>query len=446
MFLAVFCLLALSLVYTPWRMKRWLGWKRFWPLSAAALVWTAGYLALIMTGAYTLDSRLFAVLFVALGLLVMLGVYAFFGTLFLELSRLAVKGRKAPPKTLAWVVYILTPVLVFFGFINSQLIWVTSTTIEVPGLAKAVTLVHAPDMHLGPARGAGFLKRVLALIAEFGPDFVLYNGDLVDGNIALKPEIFDQFKDVKARQYFTTGNHEYYVNTEEVLRFVDGAGIRILLSESVPESGLNLIGMHYMNADLTTNQGHRVNDLGLDRELPKISRDPSLPDLLVHHSPVGLQYADRDGIEVYLAGHTHGGQVFPGTLLIRRNFPYYKGRYDIGNVKLLVSQGVGTFGPVMRLGTVSELQLVTLVPAHGSSSAPAPTTHAALPESATGSSGQPADASDSFGGVGDAPADAAPDATTSESAPDGSPSEPTSDASPSVPVSEAFPTGTAADE
>jgi predicted MPP superfamily phosphohydrolase len=369
-FLAVLAVLAFSSWYTPWRLVRWLGGRRWWPWTLACLAWTGGYFAVIVTGAYTLDSRLYSVLFVALGLLFMFGAYAFLATLALEALGVASRvpplrrlARRLPLRRAAWAAPALSAALVLAGFLNAQGFEVTRWEIEVTGLAAPVTLVHAPDIHLGPARGARYLAKVLAAIGELDPDFILYNGDLVDGNSALKPEVFGQFRGVGARQYFTTGNHEYYVDTDEVLSAVRGAGIRVLMSERVEESGLNLIGMQYMNADLSTDQGHRVNDLGLDHELPGIPRDPALPDLLVHHSPVGLRYAERDGVEVMLAGHTHGGQVFPGTLLIRRNFPLYRGRYDIGPVKLLVSQGVGTFGPVMRLGTFSELQYIRLVPA-----------------------------------------------------------------------------------
>ncbi|MDR1080070.1 MAG: metallophosphoesterase [Deltaproteobacteria bacterium] len=407
MFTAIMLLMILSLFYTPWRMKKWMGLKRAWPWTAAGLIWTGGYVAVLRSGAYTLDSRLFAVLFVVLGLLLMFGAFAFMGTVLLDVLRLVVK--RLPMKAAARAVCVLALAAVAYGFVHAQSFTVTRTEIEVPGLAAPVTLVHAPDVHLGPARGAGYLRRVLAAIDGLKPDFVLYNGDLVDGNIALKPEIFDQFRNVGARQYFTTGNHEYYVDTREVLDFVRNSGIRVLLSERVEESGLNLIGMHYMNGDLNSNQGHRVNDLGLDRELPKIGRDPALPDLLVHHSPVGVRYADGEGMEVYLAGHTHGGQVFPGNILVRRNFPYISGRYDVGGVKLLVSQGVGTFGPVMRLGTFSELQHITLVPAPGT--APAP--------EADGGSGHGTD-----GPASPAPGDAVPDP-----APDGPGAAGASDAS-----------------
>jgi predicted MPP superfamily phosphohydrolase len=419
MFMALMIVMLLSLFYTPWRMKKWMGLKRAWPWTAAGLAWTGGYVAVLRSGAYTLDSMFFAVLFVVLGLLLMFGAFAFMGTVLLDLLRLV--ARKLPMKAAARTVCALALAAVVFGFVQAQSFTVTRTEIQVPGLAAPVTLVHAPDVHLGPARGAGYLEKVLAAIDGLEPDFVVYNGDLVDGNIALKPEVFDQFRNVGARQYFTTGNHEYYVDTGEVLDFVRNAGIRVLLSERVEESGLNLIGMHYMNGDLNSNQGHRVNDLGLDQELPKIERDPALPDLLVHHSPVGLQYADREGMEVYLAGHTHGGQVFPGNILVRRNFPYIRGRYDVGGVKLMVSQGVGTFGPVMRLGTFSELQHITLVPAPGTAPLPAAPASGSPGASEDASPAAPASGTDGPG----LPATDGPAASLSwDSAPDPAPYEP----------------------
>jgi predicted MPP superfamily phosphohydrolase len=64
-----------------------------------------------------------------------------------------------------------------------------------------------------------------------------------------------------------------------------------------------------------------------------------------------------------LSGHMHGGQVFPGAILIGVRFPMNKGCYQVGDTTLLVSQGAGTFGPWMRLCTFNELQFITLVPA-----------------------------------------------------------------------------------
>jgi hypothetical protein len=75
-----------------------------------------------------------------------------------------------------------------------------------------------------------------------------------------------------------------------------------------------------------------------------------------------MRYAIEAGADLYLAGHTHGGQVFPGTWLIRQIFPYARGRFELDGMTLLVSQGAGTFGPPLRLGTFAEIQVIKLVP------------------------------------------------------------------------------------
>lgn len=153
----------------------------------------------------------------------------------------------------------------------------------------------------------------------------MYNGDLVDSNIALDPELFSLFKTVQAEQYFTTGNHEYYVDTDRALELIADAGIRVLRSEMLETHGIQLIGMEYMNADRETYDAHVVNTLTLQEELPKIARDTSKPTVLVHHSPVGIRYVAEENMDVMLSGHTHGGQFFPGTVLIRFRFPIYRG-------------------------------------------------------------------------------------------------------------------------
>ncbi|MFI3317379.1 MAG: hypothetical protein SNF93_07440, partial [Rikenellaceae bacterium] len=83
--------------------------------------------------------------------------------------------------------------------------------------------------------------------------------------------------------------------------------------------------------------------------------------ILLHHNPVGATYAAENGINLYLAGHTHAGQLFPATLVAGLMFEYNKGLYEYDeNMQIYVSQGTGTFGPPMRLGTHSELTIINL--------------------------------------------------------------------------------------
>lgn len=354
-------LMAVSIWYVPFRLKKLLSLKRAWPWSLLSVAVLGGYMLILYRGIYTQDNATVGAIYNVLGLLFVFFIYLFF--LMVLTHPLSVLGDRIAKRWVGIGALAVSAFLVAFGFVNVQSFDITQHDIQVKNLAQPVKIVHVPDIHLGTQRGEAYLGKVLAAIEAQNPDLVLYNGDLVDSNIALKPEVFARFASVKADQYFTTGNHEFYMDTDKALQLIAGAGIRILRSELVETHGIQLIGMEYMNADRETWDAHVVNTLTLQEELPRIARDASKPSVLVHHSPVGMRYAADGGFDLMLAGHTHGGQFFPGTFLVKYRFPLHSGRHQIDGLTLLVSQGVGTFGPWMRLGTRNEIQVVNLIPA-----------------------------------------------------------------------------------
>jgi predicted MPP superfamily phosphohydrolase len=350
-----------SLYYVAARQKKLLERKRInWVYLFFFLIVIAGYIYLFLSRAYLSENLLFAALYNVLGFLFVVHIYFFFALLITHPFSKFITGKRG--KAVNSVCFLAALALVSWGVYHSYSVKVTETVIKVKGLKAPLTIMHAPDLHLGPSRGETFLKEVVTLINEYKPNIVIYNGDVADGNISLTPEIFSLFKSVQVPQYFTTGNHEFYVDTNRELALIRGAGIRILRNENVITEGINLVGLEYMNADKEANDAHRVNNLTIEEELPKIKRDPGYPSILIHHSPVGMNYVIKEKIPVMLIGHTHGGQFFPGNFLIWLRFPKYKGRYDFDGLTLLVSQGAGTFGPPVRLGTFAEIQFITLEP------------------------------------------------------------------------------------
>ena len=353
-------LMVFSVWYVPFRLKNLLNLRKAWPLHIASAAVLGGYMLFLHKGIYTWDNAFIAVTYNVLGLLFVFFIYLFF---FLVVTHPVTHfGKRVAKRPFGIFGICVSAFFVVLGFLNALTFEVKHVDLEVPGLEKSIKIVHLPDIHLGTQRRAAHLEKLLKVVNEENPDIVLYNGDLVDSDIALKPEIFALFKSVKAEQYFTTGNHEYYMNTDKALQLIADAGIRILRSEMVETHGIQLIGMEYMNADKETYDAHVVNTLTIQEELPRIARDENKPTVLAHHSPVGMQYVADGGIDVMLAGHTHAGQFFPGTLLVKLRFPMYSGQYQINNMKLLVSQGAGTFGPWMRLGSNNEVQVANLIP------------------------------------------------------------------------------------
>ena len=354
-------LLAFSIWYVPDRIKKLSRLAYAWPWRAAAFLFTTGFPLLLMTGVYTRPSHFWAWLYNILGLLFIFQVCLFL--YFLATHILTPVLNKLSDRGIVAVGIFLSAGYVGYGFFNAQGFEVSDYVLPMAGLEAPVKVMHISDLHLGAQRGEAYLRKVVETVNEYKPDLVLFNGDLVDSDIALRAELFALFEGLEAQTFFTTGNHEFYIDTAKALGLIRGAGIRILRSEMVETHGLQLIGLEYMNADRRTYDSHMVNDLTIEEELPQIARDPDKPTLLMHHSPVGLQYVAKGGIGVMLAGHTHGGQLFPGTVLAKMRFPLNKGLYKIDGTQFLVSQGAGTFGPWMRQGTFNEMQFITLVPA-----------------------------------------------------------------------------------
>ncbi len=61
-----------------------------------------------------------------------------------------------------------------------------------------------------------------------------------------------------------------------------------------------------------------------------------------------------------LCGHTHGGQIWPFSYIVKASYPLLAGQYDINGMPVIVSRGAGTWGPRMRLWKPGEIERITL--------------------------------------------------------------------------------------
>jgi len=176
-------------------------------MQLAIFIFLGGYYGMLVKGIYTLPNALTAFAYNVLSLFFIFQIYLFLLLLAAHIFNPLLK--KVSGKAVAGASGLLCLGVVSFGFFQAQSFTVTNHEIEVKGLERPVTLMHIPDLHLGAQHGEDYLQEVIGAINSRTPDFVLYNGDFVDSNIALRPEIFALFKTVKSDQYFTTGNREF---------------------------------------------------------------------------------------------------------------------------------------------------------------------------------------------------------------------------------------------
>ena len=82
--------------------------------------------------------------------------------------------------------------------------------------------------------------------------------------------------------------------------------------------------------------------------------------LLLAHQPKSALAADGLGFHLQLSGHTHGGQYFPFTLLLKAALRFYTGLQRVGAMWVYINAGTTYWGPPFRLGADQEITLIEL--------------------------------------------------------------------------------------
>ena len=270
---------------------------------------------------------------------------------------------KTEPRFYGLAALVITVIVSGYGILNASNIRTTKIEIPVPGVQHEVKAMHLTDIHIGHFRGKDFLQRIVNKTIQEDVDVVFLTGDLFDGKIRLNDESLEPLKQLDIPIYFVEGNHDGYSGSEIIKENLREIGVHVLENEVAHWNGLQIIGLNHMLADENSVDMHATGVYSTIKEtLPQLETIPGKPTILLHHSPDGIKYASEKGVDLYLAGHTHAGQMFPINLIAKKIFDYNKGLHNFNGTKLFVSEGVGTFGPPMRIGTKSEIVTINIIP------------------------------------------------------------------------------------
>lgn len=216
-------------------------------------------------------------------------------------------------------------------------------------------LVMISDIHLSNYITGDDLDKYIEMINGENPNLVLIAGDIAD--MRLEPlkkwGVAERFAKIKAPMgvYAISGNHEFYGGEkEQILNYLKEGGINILLDSVAVTGG----GVQIAGRDDRTN--HKRKTL---KEVLK-DTDKSLPLILLDHQPFNLAEAENEGVDLQLSGHTHNGQFWPGSLIVKWMYELPYGYKKRGDTHYYVSSGIGLWGPKMRIGTKSEIVSITL--------------------------------------------------------------------------------------
>jgi len=275
--------------------------------------------------------------------------------------------------TAASVGIIFVGITCFYGVVHATNTKVTDYTIEVErkdGRLEELNAVMIADMHMGVNIGSKEMRRMAELINECEPDIVFICGDIFD-NIydALDDpdELIEIYRSIKSKygMYACYGNHDvaepvlagftfnYSEKKESDPRmdeFLEKAGIKLLMDEGILIDDSFYV---YGRPD-KAKPGKGIEVRKTAEEIKSIVPD-NYPVIVLDHEPWELDELAAAGIDVDLSGHTHDGQIFPLNLITAMVYKNPCGLKEIGNMKSIVTSGVGLYGPHMRVGTDSEI-------------------------------------------------------------------------------------------
>jgi len=229
---------------------------------------------------------------------------------------------------------------------------------DLPAGFDNTRILLVTDLHIDGVDGLA--EKIVRVAGAVDYDFCILGGDYSFGAARKGSLAYSSMKDVaaelraKSRVFAVLGNHDLY-STGELL---EECGVQVLVNESVclDKDGdrMYLAGLddcHYYGAD--------------DIELADGGIEAGAFKILVCHSPEAYRQAAEAGYSLYLAGHTHGGQVcLPGGIVVvggttvpRR---LLKGRWRYDGMCGYTSRGAGASGVVVRYFCPPEITVITL--------------------------------------------------------------------------------------
>ena len=262
----------------------------------------------------------------------------------------------------------------FYGLAFGRLdVEVTRQRIHLERLPRGFEgfrIVQLSDIHIGPFMTASEIRHVVDTAQGLKGDLIVLSGDYVTWDPTTQAAAVEALSGLRARfgVFGCLGNHEAWTGVEDsITRLFSTQGVQILRRQNATlRAGgdeLNLIGV-----DFQTHRPAGAHHEGVVRRYlvgaePLVRKDTV--NILLSHNPNTFDRAAELGIDLSLAGHTHGGQVAlefvsPQIAPSRLVTPYVAGWFGKLRGQLYVNRGIGTIGPPIRWGASPEITVFEL--------------------------------------------------------------------------------------
>ena len=255
-----------------------------------------------------------------------------------------------------------------YGRLNLETVERPIRLANLPPAFHGLRIAQLSDIHIGPFMPEEQIRKFAAIANALKPDLIVLTGDFVTFDAGTQYPVVESLAGLRAPfgVYGCLGNHEAWAGVEDSISSLFAAAqVRILRGSSaaitVGGDWFNLIGVDFQSRHRFGPSAPVKRILGNIESL--IARGQV--NILLSHNPATFARAAALGVDLSMAGHTHGGQaalefISPEIAPSRLVTPYVAGLFQKPGGQLYVNRGIGTIGVPIRIGAPPEITVYKL--------------------------------------------------------------------------------------
>jgi len=305
------------------------------------------FIAVLLISSSIISDSFFCIVYLSMSLYMGFLLYAFQMSILLRLINFFL------PLSLLinFIIQYIIPLLIcVYGIINALTTRIENINLKYPGFKGKIKILLLSDIHLGAIHQKNSVMRIVQETQQLNPDIVVITGDMADGSLKVKPEWLKPFDSLSMPILYITGNHEELNPKIDMINAVKTTKIKYIgQHETFKYKGVNFIG----------------EDFGYDLRkcLREVKQEEGVPNVLLSHIPtLNPEELRNYNIFLFLAGHTHGGQMFPLHIIVYFANACFSGLYSDKNKEhfIYVTDGVNNALAPMRVGSKRVFPIINI--------------------------------------------------------------------------------------
>lgn len=215
-------------------------------------------------------------------------------------------------------------------------------------------ILHLSDLHINKKTTLENVQNLVNICNDLVFDFCVITGDIIDTKVKFIKKQLQILNSLKSKVYYISGNHDLFYGLEDLKNeltnfiFMDNECKNFIYkNETIFLAGLS---------------DRFSKFFGIKREEEKIKNYLlNEPSIFISHQPKDYKIAVDSKANLFLCGHTHGGQIYPFHYFVRLIQPFLAGLFYKKDTAIYVNKGIGTWGLNFRYKANAEITIVKLI-------------------------------------------------------------------------------------